>query len=172
MSKLDFKTNLYLTVCKAKILDYNSINEINIKKPNPYEIYVFENFDEYVNYYKKYLKEVDEDRIKNAICTINKKGQVVAYKALCEKMIIYFKTKEFYDSIDQKKIDEIHSKGKITASEKFEEYKSFDLCAMGAASGYAKDRCEFFDSCDECLKEFLSHNEEYDRIQLKLVNKS
>lgn len=51
-----------------------------------------------------------------------------------------------------------------------EEYANLGLCAPGDAIRSASNRCNFFSSCRECLYEYVSHNEEYDRIDYKIVN--
>lgn len=171
MSKLNFKTRLYLKLIGVEVLDHN-INKIKFKRPNPYEVYVFENFSEYTNFFGKYIKNLDKNKIKSAILSTTKNGQIIAFKAICDDLIIYFKTKEFYDKFDKEKIDEIHSRGKLTPFDKVEEYKLNDICAPGDGIGTAKDRCDFFDTCEECLREFVSHKDEYDKIDFKIVNKN
>lgn len=176
MSKLDLKTNLktklFLYMTKANNLGVPNFanSKIEINEGQTHDVYVFDNYEDYFNYFKVYLKYVDEELIQKAIYTTGKKGQVVAFKRLCERIIIKQRTKEFYEIFDQEKIDEIHSKGKITPMEKVAEYESHDLCAPGDAIGSASNRCRFFDDCHECLLEYASHNQEYDRIDFKLVN--
>ena len=77
---------------------------------------------------------------------------------------------DFYDSYTKEKIDEIHSRGKLTPYEKAEEWENNGLCACGDAMGSASDRCEMFLNCHECLLEFASHNTEYNKINFKVVN--
>ena len=173
MKNLDIRTKLFLHITHAKIVnrDDNAIipEEIEIGDATNNDVYVFENFEEYVNFFKIYLNKVDKFLIELAIHKRGKQGQIIASKYLCERIIVRQKTKEFYASYDQEKIDEIHARGKITPLEKVEEYESHDLCAPGDAIGSSKDRCRFFKNCHECLLEYLSHNEEYDRINLKLI---
>lgn len=172
MSKLDIKTKLFLHITKANNLGTPNFDtsRIEINKEQTYDVYVFDSYEDYFNYFKIYLKNVDEELIQKAIYITGKKGQVVAFKGLCERIIIKQRVKEFYDIFNEEKIDEIHAKGKITPMEKVTEYESLDLCAPGDAMGSARNRCEFFSDCHECLLEYVSHSQEYDRIDLKLVN--
>lgn len=172
MKKLDLKTKLFLYITRANNLGVPNFDtsKIEISKEQTHDVYVFDSYEDYFNYFKMYLKNVDEELIEKAIYTTGKKGQVVTFKGLCERIIIKQRVKEFYEMFDQEKIDEIHAKGKITPMEKVSEYESWDLCAAGDAIGSASNRCNFFSDCHECLLEYASHNQEYDRIDLKLVN--
>lgn len=76
--RLDFRTRLFLHITKAKIVRY----ETDVR-----DVYVFENYESYRNYFKTYVDDVDEDMIKLAVYAIGKKGQIVAFKGLCEKII-------------------------------------------------------------------------------------
>lgn len=169
MSKLDIKTKLFLYITHAKVLKLVDTKDIEIKKANRQEVYVFENYDEYINYFKKYIKYVDKDLIDLAIYTTGKNGQIVALRGLCEDIIIKERVKEFYGSFYQTKVDRVHSKGKITPLEKVKEYESLDLCAPGDAIGSAGNRCKYFSNCHECLLEYCSHKDKYDKIDLQLV---
>lgn len=88
MSKLDIKTKLFLFITKAKIVKYDICDDIKIANVNKYEVYVFDNYKEYENYFKSYLKIIDENVIKQAIYKIGKNGQIIAFKGLCERIII------------------------------------------------------------------------------------
>ena len=172
MNKLDLKTKLFLYITRANNLGVPNFDtsKIEINEEQLHDVYVFDRYEDYVNYFKMYLKNVDEELIQKAIYTTGKKGQVVALKGLCERIIIKQRTKEFYEFFDQEKIDEIHAKGKITPMEKVAEYESLDLCAPGDAIGSASNRCRFFDNCHECLLEFASHDQEHSKMEFKLVN--
>ena len=172
MNKLDLKTKLFLYITRANNLGVPNFDtsKIEINEKQTHDVYVFDSYEDYFNYFKMYLKNIDEELIRKAIYTTGKKGQIIAFKGLCERIIIKQRVKEFYEMFDQEKIDEIHAKGKITPMEKVSEYESGDLCAPGDAIGSASNRCKFFSDCHECLLEYASHNQEYDRIDLKLVN--
>ena len=173
MNKLDLKTKLFLYITKANNLGLPNFDtsRIEINDKQTHDVYVFDSYDDYINYFKTYLKNVDEELIQKAIYTTGKKGQIIALKGLCERIIIKQRVKEFYDTYDEEKINEIHAKGKITPMEKVEEYESSDLCAPGDAIGLASNRCRFFSDCHECLLEYSSHNQEYDRIDFKVPEK-
>lgn len=168
MIKLDLKTKMYLKKTGANIVPISE--NIEITRINPKDVYVFNNYDEYKEYFKRHINKVDDSLIKLAIYTTGKKGQIIASKGLCERIIIKQRTKEFYDSFDQDKIDRIHFDGLLTPMEKLQETESHDLCAVGDAIGSAANRCRFFDDCHECLAEFYSHGEEYSAIDFKIVN--
>lgn len=174
--KPDFKTLLYIKSKDAKIVVHPEVfcldikRKMNITCPSLREVYVFKNFEEYRNYFLMFLNNVeDNDIIKPILCT-GKKGHVVAYKGLCEQLIVKKATEEFYNSITQEQIDDIHSRGKLTPQECLEACESFDLCVPGDAIGSASDRCHFFGNCHDCLLEYASHNNEYDPINYKLIN--
>ena len=83
---------------------------------------------------------------------------------------------KFYDSYTDEKINDIHSRGKLTPAEKVAEWEKFDLCAPGDAIGSAVDRCNYFgnmycssERCYRCIREFATNKEEYDKIDFKLV---
>jgi hypothetical protein len=165
---LDLKTKMYLKKMGANIVPISE--NIEITRINPKDVYVFNNYDEYNGYFSKYLKKVDDSLIELAIYTKGKKGQIVASKGLCERIVIKQRTKEFYDSYDQDKIDRIHFDGQLTPMEKLKETESHDLCAVGDAIGSAANRCRFFENCHDCLAEYYSHEEEYPPFDIKLVN--
>lgn len=66
-----------------------------------------------------------------AIYTEGSKGQIVVLKELCEHIIVKKKVNDFYNSITQEQIDEIHSKGKLTPLEAVQLWESYDLCVEG-----------------------------------------
>ena len=172
MNKLDFNTRLFLYVTKANNLGTPKYDGsiIEVSEENPHDVYVFNSYKDYIDFFKLYLKNIDISLINKAIYTIGKKGHVVALKDLCERIIIKQRVKEFYEMFNQEKIDEIHSRGKITPMEKVEEFEEYELCAPGDGIGSASNRCAFFNDCHECLLEYASHNEEYDKFDFELLN--
>ncbi len=176
--KPDFMTLLFLKFQEAKIVVHPEVfildtkRKMNINPCGSREVYVFKDYEEYRNYFLMFLNSVDDTDIKKAIFTITKKGKVVAFKGLCEQLIVNKATEEFYNSITQEQIDDIHSRGKLTPKERVKEYESFDLCAPGNAIGSASDRCHFFGNCHDCLLEYVSHKNEYDPISFELINLS
>ena len=170
MNKLDLKTRAFLFITNANIVKCPVSTEIKIERVKVNDCYLFNSYEEYVNFFKQYIDNINYKLIDLAIYTRGKKGQVIALKGLCEHIIMKQRINDFYDSYDKSKIAEIHSRGKITPLEQVHEYESMDLCAPGNAIGSAANRCHFFDNCHDCLLEYFSHNEEYDKIEFKLVN--
>lgn len=177
--KPDFRTWLSIKMMNGKIVAHPDVFRANLSEKckmsineiNPHEVYVFNSHQEFKFYFLMYLNSVNTKEIDSAICIWGKKGQIVAYKGLCEQIIVKKATEEFYASIKQDKIDEIHANGKLTPSEAVEEYESFDLCVPGNAIGSAGYRCDFFGvNCHECLREYASHTLEHDKIDFKLIN--
>ena len=118
-----------------------------------------------------YLDDIEDDVIDLAIYTRGSKGQIVALKRLCEHIIVKKKVNDFYNSITQEQIDEIHSKGKLTPLEVVQLWESHDLCIEGNKTISSKNRCKYFNQkCHECLMEEASHELEHDNIDFKLVN--
>ena len=160
MGKLDLKPNLFLFVTGVTI---EKEKKYTIKRIENNVVYIFDSYDEFKNYFSKYVKEVKEDVINQAIYTKSKKGAVVALKGLCDHIIT--KTRLQYDikELSQEEINDIHQRGKITQLEKVKEWESYDLCAPGDAIGSAAGRCAYFNyNCHECLLEYASHKIEHD----------
>ena len=175
IQKVDFKTWLYLIITNVKIVVHPEVFNIDNKRKmdvndnNENEVYVFNNYDEYKNFFLMYLNSIEEYVIDSAIYTRGNDGKIIALKGLCEYIIVMKAVKEFYTSITQEQIDDIHSRGKITSLEKVEECENLGLCAPGDAIGSAKSRCNYFSNCHGCLLEYYSHCLEYDKM-IKLVN--
>lgn len=173
--RVDFKTWLYLIITNVKIVVHPEVFNIDNKRKmdvndnNENEVYVFNNYDEYKNFFLMYLNSIEEYVIDLAIYTRGNDGKIIALKGLCEHIIVKKAVEEFYNSITQEQIDDIHSRGKITSLEKVEECENLGLCAPGDAIGSAKSRCNYFSNCHECLLEYFSHCLEYDKM-INLVN--
>ena len=171
MNKLNLKTKLYLKAKKAIITSIPSTNDyvVDIKNINKNLVYVFDSYEDYVNFYKSFIKTVNEDIINDAIYTTGRNGQIVALKWLCDRIILEEQVKEFYARYnDLELVKKIHARKKITPMEKVLEYESMDLCAPGDAIGSASYRCEYFGSCHKCLMEYASHKSEHDKFEFKL----
>lgn len=175
--RLDFKTWLFLYITKAQKVEHTPVVEveekismsINDSKEN--EVYIFENYDEYKKFFFMYLDDVSDELINLAIYTRGSKGQIIALKGLCEYIIVKKQVNNFYDSITQEQIDEIHSKGKLTPPEIVQIWESNDLCIEGNRTISSENRCRYFrQNCHECLREIASHKLEYDNIEFKVVN--
>lgn len=175
--RLDFKTWLFLYITRAIRVEHDPVVEVkekrimHVKDNKPNEVYVFKNYDEYRNFFLMYLNDVNDDLINLAIYAKGSKGQIVALKELCERIIVKKKVNDFYNSITQEQIDEIHRKGKITPLEAVQLWESFDLCIEGNKTISCENRCDYFNyNCHECLMETASHKLEHDKIDLKLTN--
>lgn len=175
--KLDFKTWLYLYITHAIKVAHPPVVEVDnkrtmyVKDSKKNEVFVFNNYEEYRNYYLMYLDSIEDEVIDLAIYTRGSKGQIVALKGLCEHIIVKKKMNEFYSSITREQIDEIHSKGKLTPLEAVQMWESFDLCIEGSKSIFSKCRCQYFEqNCHECLLESASHKLEHEPIELVLTN--
>lgn len=118
-----------------------------------------------------YLDNIKDDLIDLAIYTKGEKGQIVALKGLREYLIVKKKVHDFYNSITQKQIDEIHAKGKLTPLEAVQLWEFHDLCVESRKSILSKNRCEYFnENCHECLMETALHKLEHDNIDFKTTN--
>lgn len=172
--RLDFKTWLYLYITKALKVEHIPVVEVKdkrrmyVKDSKENEVYIFKDYDEYRKFFLMYLNDIEDDVIDLAIYTRGNKGQVIALKGLCEHIIVKKKVNDFYSSISQEQIDEIHAKGKLTPLEVVQLWESFDLCIEGSLSA---NRCQYFkQNCHECLMESASHKLEYEPIELVLNN--
>lgn len=175
--KLDFKTWLYLYITNAVKVIHPPVVEVDnkrtmyVKDSKNNEVFVFNNYEEYRNYYLMYLDSIEDEVIDLAIYTRGSKGQIVALKGLCERIIVKKKMSEFYNSITQEQIDEIHEKGKLTPLEAVQMWESFNFCIEGSKSIFSKSRCQYFEqNCHECLMESASHKLEHEPIELVLTN--
>lgn len=173
LEKLDLETWLYLYLTKAKIKKYLKIEnlskkrEFSIGKTQKNEVYIFKNYDEYRNFFLMYLDDVENELIDLAIYTRGNKGQIVALKGLCERIIIKVKNFNFYQSITEEQVEEIHSKGKLTPSEFAQLCIDNNTCIINDKPLTQEERCNFFDSnCQKCLLENASHSLEHEMIDL------
>jgi hypothetical protein len=175
--RLDFKTWLYLYITHArrvkhpKVVDVDTKRTMYIKDSKKNEIFIFKNYEEYKKYFLMYLDNIEDDVIDLAIYTRSSKGQIIALKGLCEHIIVKKKINEFYNSITEEQIKEIHAKGKLTPLEAVQMWESFDLCIEGSKSIFSKSRCQYFnENCHECLLEQASHKLEHDPIEFETTN--
>lgn len=175
LSKLDFKTWLYLYITKILRVEHIPVVEVEkkrqmyVKDSQKNEAYVFKNYDEYKRFFLMYLDNIEDDVIDLAIYTRGSKGQIVALKGLCEHIILKKQVNNFYNSITQEQIDEIHAKGKLTPLEIVQLWESYDLCVEGNKTVLSKNRCKYFNqNCHECLMETASHKLEHDNIDFKV----
>lgn len=131
-------------------------------------VYIFNNDTEFESYFNENgIKDINRELLELCKMKTTKKGTIIALKALCDHTIKKYKIGK---ELTQSQIDEIHSRGKITPSEKVKEWESFGLCAPGDAIGSAANRCHSFSNCHECLVEYATSNEEYDKIDFKPIN--
>ena len=119
------------------------------------------------NFFLMYLDNVDDELIDLAIYTHGSRGQIVALKGLCERIIIKVKNFNFYQSITEEQVESIHSKGKLTPSEFAQLCIDNNLCIINDKSLTQEERCNFFDrNCQECLLENATHSLEHEMIDL------
>lgn len=186
MKKLNFLIKCRIALAKGKIIDHPKVEkldkkiELQISDSKFNDFYVFENYEEFENYFKMYIdiNKIDKNTLDKTIYVIGKKGHVVVFKGLCEKIIsleqerdeIMENVNEFYNSYTADKINEIHNKNKKTPYEKVEEWEKLDFCSPGDMASSASDRCKLFRNCHDCLMEFASHKEEYDELNFKLID--
>lgn len=175
--RLDFKTWLYLYITKALRVEHIPVVAVeekrimSVKDSKENEVYIFKDYDEYKKFFLMYLDDIEDDVIDLAIYTRGSKGQIIALKGLCEHIIVKKKVNDFYASITQEQIDEIHAKGKLTPLEVVQLWESHDLCIEGNKTISSKNRCKYFNqNCHECLMETASHKLEHDNIDFKIVN--
>ena len=83
---------------------------------------------------------------------------------------IYIKQK--FKTLSKEQIENIHSRGMITPSEKVKEWEEMGLCAPGDAIGSAAKRCKKFGyCCHDCLVDYANDYEEHSSIfqNIKIV---
>ncbi len=77
-----------------------------------------------------------------------------------------------FKTLSKEQIENIHSRGMITPSEKVKEWEGMGLCAPGDAIGSAAERCKKFRyCCHDCLVDYANNYEEYSSIfqNIKIV---
>ena len=166
--KLDFKTNLFLSVIKAKKVSHPLVRNID-KKLHMYpracdkhEVYVFKDYEEYKNFYLMYFDSIDDDLIDMAIVTHGDKGQVVASKALCNMIIVKKRVYDFYCNLTPEKCAEIYENGYMTALDAFAYWDNNNICPPAMTCIIEKDRCDFFNNCTDCRQEYASNHMQYE----------
>ena len=129
--------------------------------------YLFKNYDELKSYFiKNGVVDINKEILDLCIMKKTKRGTIISLKGLCDHTIKRYKLSK---ELTQSQIDEIHSRGKITPAEKVKEWEDMGLCAPGDAIGSAANRCRTFSNCHECLVEYASCREEYDKMNLKPI---
>ena len=169
ITKLDFKTNFFLYMTKAKKVEHMPVTLVKNKKRmyvstiRPNEVYVFENYDEYRRFFKMFFENVEDSLIDLAIYTRGKKGQVVAIKDLCKQIIIKNQMIDAYAKMDNDKLEEIHKRGKFANVDMVDYCRALDICAPAGQGIIERSHCDFFNcDCYLCLAEHFSRSEEYD----------
>ncbi len=176
MNKLDMKTRFFLYITKLNVVEHEEVKKgkdpkkMLVERVNKNDVYLFNDYLEYVNFYKMYLRSIKEELISFAIKKVCKNGNIIALKEFCDELIIRQASKEFYQALTNEDIELIHSEGKLSSYDKVKEWESLDLCTPGDAVSSAADRCKFFKNCHECLMEYASHNEEYNKFDFKLID--
>lgn len=93
MKKLDMTTKLYLKVTGAVIKEHVKVEKVKQKlellEPSKSikEVYVFNNYEEYKDYFLMFLDDISDETIMLAIYTISSNGQIIALKGLCNQII-------------------------------------------------------------------------------------
>lgn len=175
MDRLNFKTWLYLRIVGAEI---ENNKEYTYEFVNDKKVYIFDSFLEYISYFKKYLKYVDEKVMSLLIYKQCENGKIIVLKSVCDQTIMKLKSKEFYDDLTIEKIDKIHESGKLSPIDAVKIWEQFDLCvqpikkiSLDALDSTNNYRCKIFGyDCHECLLESASHKLEHDSINVELSN--
>ena len=138
------------------------------------KVYVFNDYEEFLDYFANngIISIYDESLLKLCIMKKTKKGTIISMKKLCDYTIEKCadnRLKKAVKELTKEKIDDIHSRGRITMFEQVAEWESFDLCAPGDAMGSGAPRCHTFNNCHDCLLDFASSHIEYDKMDFKLI---
>ncbi len=166
--KLDFETNLFLSFVKAKKVSHPSVREINSKLHmypracDKQEVYVFNDFEEYRNFYLMYLKSIEDELIEKAILTHGNKGQIVALKGLVNSIIVRKQVLAFFDNLTDEVCDQIYEEGYFTPYDVLAYWEENNVCPEATFGILDKNRCDFFDSCSSCRCECATHHMKYE----------
>ena len=172
MKKLDVEALTFLFILNMK----EEKNKKYSKSENcdEHKAYVFNDYEEFKDYFinNGIISIYDDSLLQLCIMKQTKKGTIISMKKLCDHTIekcAQTRLNNAIKELTQEKIDEIHSRGKITMFEKVAEWESFDLCAPGDYIGSAAYRCHTFNNCHECLLDYASSSIEYDKMDFKLI---
>ena len=171
-NKFDIEAMLYMFLLNLKEEKNKQISKSS--DCDVHRVYVFNDYEEFLDYFANngIISIYDESLLKLCIMKETKKGTIISMKKLCDHTIEKCadnRLKKAVKELTKEKIDDIHSRGKITMFEKVAEWESFDLCAPGDAIGSAAMRCHTFDDCHDCLLNFASSNIEHDKMDFKLI---
>ncbi len=92
MCKLDLRTKVFLFITGATIEKEKKYTK-NEARSNV--VYIFSSYDEFQNYFSKYVKDVKEDEIDLSIYAKSKTGAIVAFKGLCDMIITKKRLQEY-----------------------------------------------------------------------------
>lgn len=169
IAPLDLRTNLLLTYLKANKVSHPDIVVEDKKRTmypkdcDPKDVYVFNSFEEYKNFYLMYLDNIEDETIELPIVVRGGKGQIVAHKNFMNHLILERKVFDFYSKYSLEKIQEVHDRGNITPIEVFLYWNENNICVP--ANNWhivEKSRCDFFcNNCSDCLREISTHHDEY-----------
>ena len=142
-------------ICFTYNLKIAEEKKYEVKEVDDNLVYLFENKEEYVNYFlDNGLESVSEGIINLCTYYALDDGQIMAKKKVCDQVITMLKKPKY---LTFKNILEIHERGNLTPWEKVEEWLENGVCAP-------KDytRCNCFYNCKECLVNYASNCSEYE----------
>jgi hypothetical protein len=159
MKNIDLKTLIYLYVTGAKIVEHEEVVnnldklDLDINNINMKEVYIFNSYEELKNYFLMYLDDISDEILNLVIYTRGLKGQIVAFKGLCETIIIRTKIEEFARR---------HTKDEIIDVIGYYLFNGY--CPYVLDKDNFKNHCKFFNlKCSDCLTNYASHIIEDDK---------
>lgn len=143
---------------------FNGLREVKNKNYSIYnndieEIYVFKSDEEFRSYFLKNGIDADDELLKMCTLKTTKKGNIIALKLLCDNAI---KRGRIDKVLPDFEINDIHERGNITFSEKVSEWEKNGVCAPASTL-----RCDKFKNCHECMTEYASIKNEYQKSKVK-----
>ena len=135
---------------------FNSYESAYLSLSREQQLQVLKLSKKLVKYYEKIIKS---DKGKQYL-------EKYLYLDNCSTMFNKFENNHpQFKLLSKEKIDDIHSKGKITPLEKYNELVSMEYCPGSEIEGWD---CNKYDNCRDCKVSYVNEKEEWDSIFFKL----
>lgn len=144
---------------KSSVNDYYDDNEmIYLQLSRENQLEVLKLSKELLEYYKKGLVSEKNRKCVEKYLNLNNDNT---------KFENYEKNHPHFEFLTQEQIDDIHSRGKITPREKYNEWEMMGYCP---ASGGSSVRCNKYGNCRDCLVAWAEDEKEWTPIKFEAIN--
>lgn len=165
LKNIDIEAKLFMWILhldEVKSKNYSPI------EPKHNKAYVFRDYEDLKAYFARNgAEKIDEEILDLCIMKETNKGTIISLKGICDHTIRSYRITKI---LSEEEIRKIHSDGRLTPEEKVKQWESAGVCMPGNAVGIAKDRCETFENCHDCLTEYANGKDSYTESNFKVVN--